>query len=375
MPETYPVFTSALSSTPFSGTMADTSTPTPAGSLPQVPEATELPGASGDMERAKKQVANIDQTVSQLDEAMRFLQQAHYYSGSKWQKRLALGLHGKSDIEPPALMYKRFQMLNDLASTRSQYMDEKRRLIEPGPYEKAMLEQSGKDAANHLQVIERQRYLEGTNDIIRKAKAAGMIPPDTREFTPDMIAILSLNPQASANSSTGTPEDMAKRAGVLADVGRKLGPKGIQEVLPPDQQLAAMRGWETGQVEGKAASATAEAEKKYLGFKGIAPLRTAINSAYDRISDTLKEQQEVDGIVTDPLTMQRVPGKVMIRVLTPENSKKARQMALDEFPGSENVPELKNYVSGKGAPPTEQQDVTPAQKTLEQIRARKPQAK
>jgi len=361
MSESWPLFQSSLSSTPFSGTLADTSSPTPAGELPQVPQANEAPGPSGDRARAEKLKSSeaLDAAIQQHSELLKHLNDmkwSKHPESDRWVRRQRLGLNGNKDTEPPEMMYQRFKAMSEVGRNLQTLLEEKRLLNQPSPEEAAMQEGIAKLTVHGIEVSDRKRKVDEANVTLRSMG----LP----EIPPDKALAFSENPTANISEKGNGPEDAAKAIKAAQDIGQQATPEGITH-LPLSMQGPAgdaLKAAEKVRLEKK----TSEADKtKVAGYPDLKSLRNALNSAYDRHAETLKTEEEGTGMVINPLTFQREKGVVIRKELTPEAATKARQMALDEFPGAENIPELKNYVAGKPVVAGEQKDVS-----VEDIRAR-----
>ena len=396
---TWPLFQSSLSSTPFSGTLADTSTETPAGALPQTPQANEAPGVSGNRARAEK-LQSQDVLNSAIDQERSIMQHleglrwSNHPNSKNWNRRLGVSLNGNRDVEPPEMMYKRYEAIAMHGRNLQSLLEEQRLGNQLSPFEQAYLAETGKNIGEQQQVVDRQRSFEVVNARIKEQKAAGLIPLDTHEFTPDEIAILSLNPTANVRGKEGgvaSPEDLVKQATASAAAGRALGPGGI-DLLPSNQRPAARAGYKTGRAETTAQEHAAAEQKRWAGFASLQQLRVAVDREHDNIAATLGTSVELDTGNPDPYHPERNITRV-IHPLSPEQEITVRGLAISRVVGASEVPEMASYVTGhdpadnkKRFPPgmnfgpasqptnQQQKDLTPDQiKSI--LKARKPKAK
>jgi len=362
------MFQSAISSTPFSGTMAETSTETPAGTLPQTPVANEMPGASGDRARAEKlkSPAALDAAIKQFSDLLQWLDQrkwSRHPNSKNWQEKMAkwqrLGLSGNEDREPPEMMYQRVKAMTDVAGKLQTLLEEKRILESPGPGEAAALDTKGREQEKAAAAaIERERRTATVSEI-EKLQGHPMDPNVRAQFIEGGYGL----------DKAAGEQDPIKAATAAAELGAKAGDVSGDPTIPAPMRSFVGAGAKQGaRVRAEKKESDADS-KKYAGYPDLKSLRVALNATYDRYADTLKTEVEGVGMVVNPRSLLREKGVVISKELTPEAARKARQMALDQFDGAETIPELKNYVEGK------QQDITPAQQTKKLLDARKAKAK
>lgn len=347
MSESYPLFQSAISSAPFGGTMADTSTQTPAGALPQMPQATEAPGSSGNRERAKK----IGQDIEAIRAEAGRIQSLKYVSKSHWGRRLEIAMNG-GDMEPPALMYKRFEAVSALRNQEAALLQEQRLLEQDSPFDRALAEGKGKDAADALVRSERRRQIEEVNAHLVAAKLPE-IPEATR---------LAFEWNQTTNISKSADEqDPIKALTGAAGLGAATNADFASDKLIPEPLRAAVRAGAKTAEKTRADKKKSDDEKgKYAGFDTLTQLTSAVDKKFDDIKKEqgLEVQEKVIG--KDPLT--QMPVERSRTVLSKEGAAEARRRALAAYPGAEKF--LPNYAEQASAQPTNdaQKDLTPEQK-------------
>lgn len=283
MGEPYPTFQAALSSTPFSGTKADTSTATPVGLLPQTQQPTEAPGLSGDRERLTK--IQADRTLIQ--------QQLHIISENRfapmrrnpWQLALTTALNGKQ--EPADATYKRYGIMTDLLKADAQLAEEERLLTTPNPtVQKDVSEGEGRKRRGAemewLAEFNRQRGLpQVPQEIQIQYKEKGY----------------SLN-EAAAKASG---DDEIKRIIGAANAGQEVGPEGVPSLgLTGRMADVAMAGAKHGE---KVRKEKAEEDSGALPVMGLfkkpgelfSAMQTDLNKTLeDEMYYTVKKTETLD---------------------------------------------------------------------------------
>ena len=279
----YPLFQNALTSTPFSGTLADTSTPTPAGEVPQAPVATEMPGTAGNNERIRKIVESLDlleKTFKQVAEAKPAPSQV------SWQRRLRLAMHGVSPDDDTGAMYLKAKVLGELSGRMKELEEELRLQSRPSPQEA----QAQKEAADR----ERRAGEMNWYDRFRRSNTAlPEIPIHKQEQYIESGYGLGVDEH-------GGPEDLLKKITGPAKAGADFG-KGIVGLLPKEDQAAATVGAINAERE-RALRTKAEADdKKYGGYKTLAQLKSATQGDYDRILRNMPETGTEKKVFSDPI--------------------------------------------------------------------------
>jgi hypothetical protein len=212
---TYPFFQKAISdSTPFSGTMADTSTPTPEGmatQTPQAPVATEAPGEAGNRERLRKIQADRGLIQQQLE----FVAKARTTRTNPWSLAIHMALEGHIGKESAGETYHRYAIMNDLLKNDAQLAEEERLLTTPNP----AVQKTGDEAAD------RQRRAADMNFLDRFNRERGL-PQVPQEIQIQYIEKgYSLN-EAAAKAGKGG-DDEIKGLISAANAGQEVGPEGV----------------------------------------------------------------------------------------------------------------------------------------------------
>lgn len=231
----YPLFQSALSSAPFPGTMADTSTPTPAsGSQPLqspyvFPNEQEIVANEAEYERQRRErLANWEQQAVALETQMRGLQNAKWSKhpdSNRWVRRQRLGLNGNKDAEPPEMMYQRFQAISHMQNQLNTIREQIRLESQPSPFETARQQEMGKAFAEKAEIEARLGLLNQFNEML----------PEGQRLPPDSILNLALNPTAGTKGRYGDVEDdPIKRGTAAAGLGAAAGSAAADDPSIPE---------------------------------------------------------------------------------------------------------------------------------------------
>lgn len=271
----YPLFQNALrDSTPFSGTMADTSTPTPEGQQTQVsvtPQATESPGPSGNQERLRK----ISEDRGLIQQQLRILSTMRYVSADHWKDAANLALTGK-DMEPAGMLYKRHEAMQGLLKMDAQFAQEERLLTTQSPQQ-----QVATNAAT-----DRERRAAEMN-FLDKFNSERGLPP-----VPQEIQIQYIEKGNSLNEAVRKAGGSDEVKGLInaATLGSKVGPEGAGTLgLTGSQATAAAAGAKYGEKIRASKASGASGGLPVLGlFKAPNQLYSAMRQDFNQ---TVKQEQ------------------------------------------------------------------------------------
>jgi hypothetical protein len=371
MSESWPLFQSSLSSTPFSGTMAETSTATPAGELPQTPVANEMPGASGDRARAEKlkSSAALDtaiQTSSELLKHLNDMKWSKHPKSARWVRRQRLGLNGNKDTEPPEMMYRRFQAMSEVGRNLQTLLEEKRLLESPSPGEAAALDTKGREQEKAAAAaIERERRTATVSEI-EKLQGHPMDPNVRAQFIEGGYGL----------DKAAGEQDPIKAATAAAELGAKAGDVSGDPTIPAPMRSFVGAGAKQGarvRAEKKSDDAAADATPVLGMFKNPGQLNTAMHQDFKDLLNTdgyFHMEKYETGDTLRPEGERRAWSK--------DEIKNARAAVATRYPGYEKY--FPNFVE-KGftdapvdIPAADQKDVTVQQKRAA-LKAKLAQAK
>ncbi len=358
----YPLFQNALKdSTPFGGTMADTSTPTPQGTqpqvqppLPQTPQANEMPGQSGDRVRLDK----IQQDRALLHEQMNYVATHRSTFKNPWHYAFELAISGKT--ETPSAAYERLTMLNRMLTVDAGLAQEERLLNQPSPTQLAINDQAAG----------RERRAADMNFLDRFYKSRGLPNPVSQEIQMQYIEKgYSLN-EASANQGE---DDILKAIQAGVNIGQD-----APEAVPLIPEGTARKAGEAGAKESALArqrKATEDAKKKSdeerfpVGglFKSPGELLTHMHTDYRDELNTEGNYHWEKYEVPDPIFPNRTQTKER-KAWNADDKKQARAAVAAKYQGIYE-PYFPNFVE-KGftdapqLPPQEDVDVQKIRKSL-----------
>lgn len=329
MPGSYNTFQSALSSTPFPNTKADTTIPTPSGDLTQTPtptpSPTEMPGPSGDAERLRKIQADrsLIQQQLQLVSQMRGTQVGPF----RWTQAFTLALNGR-EKEPASATYRRYGMMSELLNADAALAQEERLLTQPSPTQQADMS----DAADR----ERRRgFVDHINELHRQAGLPEIPLENAYQFIEKGYSL----DQAVVK---GAADDEVKKMISQANLGQEVGPEGLKSTgLTGRAADVAMAGAVHGEKVRREQKAKDETLPVLGLFKTPGELLRAMNTDYQ---DGLRIQGNYHMEKTETLDPFGKPTERM--AWTPEEKKSARAYAAARWDGYEKY--FPNYIE-KGA--------------------------
>lgn len=352
---TFPLFQSVeKDSTPFAGTMADTSTPTPMGTQPQVPEvpeANELPGNSGDRVRLEK----IQQDRQLIANQLNTLKTMRWVNKNNWSRRFNLALTGQ-DMEPAQMMYKRYEAMEGLLRIDAQLAQEERILTEPSPVDQA----AGKEARDRERRSQQMQFYETF------ASANGIpLPPQWQ-----LIKTNYIETSYGLKEAITKPEDEIKGLIDSAQLGEEVGEEGVTQLgITGKKGIAATYGARQDKKERDEKNADEGDNFPVLGlFKKPNELFQALHKDY-------QDQLNVDGYFhmekyDAPSDIPGVTKKLERRAWSPEDKKNARAAVAARWPGYEKY--FPNFVDKGFTDPTpiDTPPVDPKQDDVNKIKLR-----
>ena len=262
MSESYPLFRSAIaSSTPFSGTMADTSTPTPADgsqqqSAPYVsPEQTQAELLAKEASDAKVRQQTLQGLTQQKQQYVAEISRVSNlrWVGSpaknKWIRRQRAFSNGNDPriIEPAAMMYKRLEVIDQLHKDVQKIDDQIRMASALSPYEEAYRRNFGEEDAK---LVADQRESDYLHNVVNPQLVKAGKPP----LDEDTIYTLARNRSASPQGRYAEV-DQAKQLTDWARYGDLVDPSGVKLAPEGAPRTAAAAGHAQGEsvrVEKKA---------------------------------------------------------------------------------------------------------------------------
>ena len=339
----YPLFQSALSSTPFSGTMADTSTPTPAdGSQQQQapyvsPEQSHADLLAKEEADARQRQVTLQALGQQKQERLAEIARVKNLQWvgrptSKLARRQRTFLNGNDprNLEPPEMMYQRLKILEQMHGDVQKIDDQIRMASQLSPYEEALRRNSGEEQAKTEYT---QREIDYLNNVVNPALQKIGKPP----LDPDTIYEMARNRTASPKGRYGEV-DPIKQLTDAARYGDTVDKSGIALAPEGPLRLAAAAGHAQGE-RVRTEKATSKTEKppslsaiyniaarelddvlRSLPPSGIRkvmgkdilgqpdPTATPIDVPYHNAEDLKKARAEVARRM--PFVVERIPGYV-----------------------------------------------------------------